>query len=152
MKKLLFVVLALLVVAVLCDAQTISVQREVSTGGLHAYRTGTTFVARSYADDQIDTTTAYDMASWENAYVVISSTDSIDVSLGYMPSYDGTSFKAPVTISSFTSVVAAGNVLAIALPAGALGCPKVQLTFTFNSSGNGVAGTTTYSAKLVRKR
>lgn len=151
MKKLLFVALSLLVSGVMFS-QTLSVQREIKTSGINLTRTGTAIVARTYANSQLDTTMAYDMANYEAAYVTILATDTIDVSLGYLPSYDGVNFQPKVVIASLTSVVAAGNVLSIALPAGAMGCPRVQLTFTFAGSANGVIGPTTYSAKLIRKR
>lgn len=104
----------------------------------------------TYANSQRDTTQAINTGEFYETSILLKAVDSIDVSVRYMPSFDGVTFAPEVTVASFTSVVAAGNVLAIQLPAGANACPYVKVVLVFNSSGNGVT-TPLYSARVVQK-
>ena len=149
MKKLLFVLLVLMVTVTQAQITTVP-NGQIATDGIRGLTSGTLWVAKAYTASSRDTSQAFNTRDWTHAYVTIKALDSIDVSVRYRPSYDGVNFYPEITISSFTSIVNAGNVLSIKLPDGAMGCPMVQLVYVYSTDCGGSSAT--QSSKLIRKR
>jgi hypothetical protein len=105
----------------------------------------------TYAASQEDTSIAYDMRSYDAAWVEFSASDSVEVYLYYMPSKDGSTFRARIAVDSMISIVAAGNHVSFPIPAKAMGEHRVKFGVHFEAIGQGVT-TPKYTARLIRKK
>ena len=139
MKKLIFLLMLLPTLA-LSQVRIEALQLNDSTA------TGAT-----YAASQIDTSIAYGMRDWDEAWVEFSATDSVEINFGYMPSLDGSTFRAFIASDSLISAVNAGNHVSFPIPAKAMGEHRVKFRLQFEAAGNGVT-TPKYTARLIRKK
>ena len=112
-------------------------------------------VSATYANSQNDTTVSYQLSGYKRGALLIQTSDSARVSVKYMPSFDGSTFKmAPIFIDSLTTAnmntANSGGSLVAVLPEGAMSAVAVKFVITFASANNGVTSPT-YSAKLLLK-
>lgn len=106
--------------------------------------------ALTYSASLQDTSVAYDLRGYDAAWIEFSSTDSVEVYLHYMPSKDGSTFRAQIAADSLISTVGAGNHVTFAVPAKAMGNYRSKFVLAFEAIGQGVT-TPKYTARIIRK-
>jgi hypothetical protein len=110
----------------------------------------------TYAASQKDTTIAYQLQNFTDAYFVLTSTDSISVVVKYSASADGATFEdGLVTIDSISTTGQAGAAAngiqrSLQVPKAVMGLAAVKFHLEFNANLNGVT-TPKYTARLVRR-
>ena len=114
--------------------------------------TGAVWAAKAYANSGADTSSAVDLTKAMQTELLLVFDDSVDVTVSFLPSYDGQTYAAKVAIGSawqnpLTSGVA---VKGFQIPAGYNSCPRIKWVVAFTASANGVT-TPTFTAKTVQK-
>jgi hypothetical protein len=110
----------------------------------------------TYAASQLDTTVAYRLDTYADAFLVFTSTDSISMSVKYAGSIDGVTFEDQQTlIDSITTTgggaaAANGIIQSLLVPKKLSGFQAVKFIFSFHANLNGVT-TPKYSAILVKR-
>lgn len=105
----------------------------------------------AYANSNLDTSVAYDLRGYDAAWLEVVALDSVEVYLHYMPSHDGSTFRAQIAVDSLISAVNAGNHVTFPIPAKAMGNHRAKFVLAFEAAGNGVTSAT-YTARLIRKK
>lgn len=108
-----------------------------STRGLTS---GTVWSGYSYANSDADTSQTVWLRGWTHTELLIEVNDSVDVTVSFLPSYDGVTFSPKVAIGSAWDFDVTSGVLVkgFAIPDGYRSCAAVRFELTFDSAGNGV--------------
>jgi len=111
----------------------------------------------TYAASQSDTTVAYQFQNFTDAYLVVTSTDSVSAKFSYFGSADGATFEDfPIYIDSASSAgqgapAANGIIKSIQVPKAVMGLAAAKFQITFQNTGiNGVTSPK-YTLRLVRR-
>lgn len=144
--RTIYAILALMLVVSFSQAQNRKIW------GLQGGTSGTSWTAKSYTNSLADTSIAIPTGNFSDIELIIEPKDSADVTVSFMPSYDGVTFYAKVAIgSAWQTILNGGNVKGFQIPAGYTGVQAVKWVLNFTSSGNGVTSAT-YNAKVVCKQ
>lgn len=129
MKKLILLLVLLVLVSVVADAQWKVITPRNG-------RTGTAYGSWSQAA-QTDTTQVIAIKDYAAVFYSLMASDSNSTTISYMPSWDGQTFGAPVVIDSLSTATATSK--SIPLPSGALGLRYVKFVRTVNVFRLGVS-------------
>lgn len=110
---------------------------------------GTAWASYTYANSGADTSQTIKLDGWNHTELVVQVKDSIDLTVSFLPSFDGVTFSPKVAIGTAWDVDVTSGVLvkAFAIPDGYRGCTAVRFELTFDSAGNGVS-TPTLDARV----
>jgi len=146
MKTIILAFLLSVALTFQADAQSRRVYENVTKN-----TTGAVWLAKAFANSGADTSVAVLQSQAIHTELLIVANDSIDVTVSFLPSYDGVTFGAKVAIgSAWQGPITSGIVTkGFAIPDGYKSCPKIKWVVAFTSSGNGVTSAT-FSAKTCK--
>ena len=120
------------------------------TLGLRGHTNGTAWTNYDYTNSLSDTSQAIPMKDAIVSSLMVHARDSAKVYVSFMPSYDGATFFAKVTVDSLVSTANGGAVKGFAIPEGYKGCSAVKWVLDFQAAGNGVTSDSV-NCKVVQK-